>query len=138
VNDGRMISNFVVQALRNEVLTVYGDGSQTRSMCYVDDTVDGLIGLMERSPTSGPLNLGNPEELSVLEIAERVVSEVGRGKIVHRPLPEDDPRRRKPDIRAAEQAFGFRPKVTFKVGLRATIDYFDRRLTTETSILSAG
>ena len=138
VNDGRMLSNFVVQALRNENLTVYGDGTQTRSLCYVDDMVDGLIGLMERSPSSGPLNLGNPEELSVREIAELVIAQVGRGKIVHRPLPEDDPRRRKPDIRLAERAFGFRPQVPFKLGLRATIDYFDRLLSADHSLLSAG
>jgi UDP-glucuronate decarboxylase len=139
INDGRVVSNFIVQALRNENLTVYGDGSQTRSLCYVDDMIDGLVGLMEQSPVSGPMNLGNPEELSVLEIAERVIAEVGRGKIVRRPLPEDDPKRRKPDIRMAEKAFGFRPKVPFKVGLRATIDYFDRQLSNaESSLASAG
>lgn len=142
INDGRVVSTFVVQALRNENLTVNGDGSQTRSLCYVDDLVDGLVGLMERSPVSGPLNLGSPEELSVLEIAERVIAEVGRGRIVRRPLPEDDPRRKKPDIRAAERAFGFRPKVPFKVGLRATIDYFEGVLRQEgsasSSALSAG
>jgi UDP-glucuronate decarboxylase len=138
VDDGRVVSNFVVQALRNESLAVYGDGSQTRSLCYVDDLVDGLIGLMERSPVPGPLNLGNPEELTVLEIAERVIAHVGRGRIVWRPLPEDDPRRRKPDIRAAQNAFGFRPRVSFAEGLRSTVDYFERRLASDEALRSTG
>ncbi len=137
VDDGRVVSNFIVQALRGEPLTVYGDGSQTRSLCYVDDLVEGLIGLMERSPVPGPINLGNPEELSVLEIAERVIAAVGRGRIVRRPKPEDDPRRRKPDIGAAERAFGFQPRVPFDEGLRATIAYFERKLKTAL-LLSAG
>ena len=138
INGGKVVSNFVVQALRNEELTVYGDGRQTRSLCYVDDIVEGLMGLMERSSMSGPMNLGNPEELSVLEIAERVIAEVGRGKIVRKPLPQDDPRRRKPDIRLAERAFGFRPTVPFKVGLTKTIGYFERILKEESSIASTG
>jgi len=137
VDDGRVVSNFIVQALRGEPLTVYGDGSQTRSLCYVDDLVEGLIGLMERSPVPGPINLGNPEELSVLEIAERVIAAVGRGRIVRRPKPEDDPRRRKPDIGAAERAFGFQPRVPFDEGLRATVAYFERKLKTAL-LLSAG
>lgn len=128
VNDGRVVSTFVVQALRNEPLTVYGDGSHTRSLCYVDDMVEGLWGLMERPGVGGPVNLGNPEELSVLEIAERTIAMVGGGRIVHRPLPEDDPTRRRPDISVAKRLFGFAPKVTFDEGLRATVAYFERKL----------
>lgn len=138
IDDGRVVSNFIVQALRGESLTVYGDGSQTRSLCYVDDLVEGLLGLMERSPVPGPINLGNPEELTVLEIAERVIAMVGRGRIVRRPLPEDDPRRRKPDIQAAERAFGFRPRVAFEQGLRATVEYFERKLKEQSSLRSTG
>jgi UDP-glucuronate decarboxylase len=138
LDDGRVISNFIVQALRGEALTVYGDGSQTRSLCYVDDLVDGLIGLMERSPVPGPLNLGNPEEYSVLEIAERVIAQIGKGRIVRRPLPEDDPRRRRPDISAAQRAFGFKPRVSFEEGLKATIAYFEAKVRTQQALLSTG
>jgi UDP-glucuronate decarboxylase len=128
VDDGRVVSNFVVQALRNQELTVFGDGQQVRSFCYIEDLIDGLIGLMERSPLAGPVNLGNPEAISVLELAELVIREVGRGRIGRRPRPEGAVQRRLPDIRAAQAAFDFRPAIPFKVGLRATIDYFEREL----------
>jgi UDP-glucuronate decarboxylase len=137
VDDGRVVSNFIVQALRGEPLTVYGDGRQTRSLCYVDDLVDGLIGLMEQTSTAGPVNLGNPEERTVLEIAELVIAAVGRGRIVRRPLPADDPRRRKPDITLAQRTFGWAPRVGFEVGLAQTIAYFERKLERAVTRLSA-
>jgi UDP-glucuronate decarboxylase len=138
IDDGRVVSNFIVQALRGEALTIYGDGSQTRSLCHVDDMVAGLIGLMDLCPFPGPLNLGNPEELSVLQIARRVIDVVGQGRIVHRPLPEDDPRRRKPDITAAERAFGFRPQISFEQGLHSTVAYFERKLLRADPLRSTG
>ncbi len=137
VDDGRVVSNFIVQALRGEPLTVYGDGHQTRSLCYVSDLVDGLIGLMEQSVTPGPVNLGNPEERSVLAIAELVIAAVGRGRIVRKPLPADDPRRRKPDIGLAQRAFAFEPQVSLEHGLSATIDYFENKLDRAATPLSA-
>lgn len=127
-DDGRVVSNFIVQALQGEALTVYGDGLQTRSLCYVDDMIDGLVGLMEQEDNEGPMNLGNSEELTVLEIAERVIGAVGRGRIVQQPLPADDPRRRCPDITLARRVFGFEPKVSFDEGLARTIDYFRQKL----------
>jgi UDP-glucuronate decarboxylase len=122
--DGRVVSNFIVQALRGEPLTVYGEGQQTRSFCYVDDTVDGLLRLMD-ADLEGPVNLGNPTEHTVLELAERVLRLTGsRSKLERRPLPADDPQRRKPDIALAERALGWRPRVDLEAGLRRTIDYF--------------
>jgi UDP-glucuronate decarboxylase len=126
--DGRVISNFIVQALNDLPLTVYGDGSQTRSLCYVEDMIDGLMSLMEQNFQTGPINLGNPEELTVLEIAERVVGAVGGGRIVHKPLPVDDPRRRKPDTALAQALLGFRARVPFEEGLRKTVAYFGSEL----------
>ena len=137
-DDGRVISNFIVQALRGEALTVYGDGTQTRSLCYVDDTVEGLLALMECSSAPGPVNLGNPEELSILEIAERVIAVVGGGRIVRRALPEDDPKRRRPSIELAQRTLGFRPKVSFEEGLRATVAYFEQKLRAAETLLSTG
>lgn len=128
VDDGRVVSNFIIQALRDQPLTIYGDGSQTRSLCYVDDLVAGLIALMEQAHTARPVNLGNPTELRVGEIAERVIDYVGRGRIEHRPLPADDPRRRQPDITLAQQLWGFRPSVSFEQGLVPTVTYFEHRL----------
>jgi UDP-glucuronate decarboxylase len=128
-NDGRIISNFVVQALRGEPITVYGDGSQTRSFCYVSDLVEALIRLM-RSPdeVTGPLNLGNPEEVSVLAVASRVIEATGsRSPIVFCPLPQDDPARRKPDISAARSAIGWQPSICLDDGLMRTIEYFAAR-----------
>ncbi len=126
-NDGRVVSNFVVQALLHKPLTVFGDGSQTRSFCYVDDMVEGLIRLME-SPedVTGPINLGNPDEFTILELAELVLELTGsRSEIRFEPLPKDDPVRRRPDITRARQLLGWSPTVPLREGLRKTIDYFD-------------
>ncbi|ROR29610.1 UDP-glucuronic acid decarboxylase family protein [Inmirania thermothiophila] len=130
-DDGRVVSNFIVQALRNKDITVYGDGGQTRSFCYVDDLVDGLVRLMEETPDdfTGPVNLGNPQELTIRELAERIIELTGsRSRIVHRPLPADDPRQRRPDIRLAREALGWQPTTPVEEGLQATIQYFDRLL----------
>ena len=126
-HDGRVVSNFIMQALRGEPITLYGDGGQTRSFCYVDDLVDGLIRLMD-SPESftGPVNLGNPVELQVRDLAQRVVALTGsRSTITYRPLPQDDPRQRKPDTTLATQALGWTPSVDLETGLKRTIAYFD-------------
>ena len=126
-NDGRVVSNFIVQALRGEPITIYGDGSQTRSFCYVDDLIDGLVRLMN-APTSvtGPINLGNPNELQVGELARRVVALTGsKSTIEFRPLPQDDPRQRKPDTKLAQQVLDWTPKVELEEGLKRTIAYFD-------------
>jgi UDP-glucuronate decarboxylase len=125
-NDGRVVSNFIVQALRGEDITVYGDGNQTRSFCYVDDMVDGLIKLME-SPDefTGPVNLGNPVEFTILELARKVVEMTGSGsKIIFESLPQDDPMQRKPDISLANRMLGWEPKVPLGDGLKRTIEYF--------------
>lgn len=127
-DDGRVVSNFVRQALSGEALTVYGDGSQTRSLCYIEDLVEGLVGAMERTQTSEPINLGNPSELSVQELAERIIALTGRGRIVHERLPVDDPKRRCPDITRARTLFGFAPRVSLDEGLLLTIEDFRRRL----------
>ena len=128
--DGRVISNFIVQALSGEDLTVYGDGSQTRSFCYVDDLVEGLVRTMNSgSDFGGPVNLGNPGEYSVLEMAERIVQLTKSGsRIVFQDLPTDDPTRRKPDISLARQALHWEPQVDLETGLRWTIDYFSNHL----------
>ncbi len=130
-NDGRVVSNFIVQALRNEPITIYGDGSQTRSFQYISDLVEGLIRLME-SPESftGPVNLGNPGEFTIRELAEKVLEMVPgtRSEIVYQPLPEDDPRQRQPDITLARRELGWEPRVPLEEGLRQTIDYFQKNL----------
>jgi len=124
-NDGRVVSNFIVQALRNEDLTVYGDGSQTRSFCYVDDLVDGLIRAMGTEGFIGPVNLGNPSENTILQFAERIIALTGSGsRIVFRPLPADDPRQRQPDISLAGSRLGWTPRVALDEGLRRTVAYF--------------
>ena len=124
-DDGRVVSNFVLQALRNEPITIFGDGSQTRSFCFVDDLVDGLIRLMSQEETLGPVNLGNPDERSIKEIAELVLALTGSSsEIVYRPLPKDDPVRRRPDITVAQQVLGWSPKVTLEEGLPKVIEYF--------------
>lgn len=129
LDDGRVISNFIVQALRGEQLTVYGDGSQTRSFCYVSDLVEGLILLMEKDEFIGPVNLGNPHEMTMLELAETIIKITGsQGDIEYRPLPPDDPVKRRPDITLARTRLGWRPKVPFDEGLSLTIDYFRQRL----------
>jgi UDP-glucuronate decarboxylase len=129
-NDGRVISNFIVQALRNHDITVYGDGSQTRSFCYVDDLVDGLIRLMETShDVTGPINLGNPVEYTIRELAETTIALTGSSsKIIHQPLPPDDPKQRQPDITRAQELLGWKPKVQLEEGLLKAIEYFDRLL----------
>lgn len=125
-NDGRVVSNFIVQALKGEPITIYGDGSQTRSFCYVDDLIEGMVRLMN-SPAdlTGPVNIGNPGEFTMLELAEMVVRLVGSpSKIVHLPLPQDDPKQRQPDIRVAASELGWKPKVALEDGLKETIAYF--------------
>ncbi|MEZ5946295.1 MAG: UDP-glucuronic acid decarboxylase family protein [Hyphomonas sp.] len=125
-NDGRVVSNFIVQALQDKDLTIYGDGTQTRSFCFVSDLVDGLMRLMN-SPEelTGPVNLGNPGEFSMLELANKVIEMTGSSsKIVHRPLPQDDPRKRQPDICRAREKLGWEPTVKLEDGLRPTIEYF--------------
>jgi UDP-glucuronate decarboxylase len=125
-NDGRVVSNFIVQALANQDITIYGDGSQTRSFCFVDDLVDGLIRLMETpDEVTGPLNLGNPNEFSILELAQTVIEMTrSSSKVVHHPLPADDPRQRRPDISNAGEVLGWRPTVELRSGLERTIRYF--------------
>ncbi len=126
-NDGRVVSNFIIQALLGRDITIYGDGSQTRSFCYVDDLINGLIGLMA-SPDAvvGPINIGNPVEFSMLQLATTVLDLTGsRSRIVHRPLPEDDPRQRKPDISKAQDLLGWKPTIQLKDGLVKTIEYFE-------------
>lgn len=125
--DGRVVSNFIVQALKNEDITVYGDGTQTRSFCYVDDLVDGLVRMMNsREGFTGPVNLGNPGEFTMLELAEKVIRFTGsRSRIVHRPLPQDDPTRRKPVIDLAKRELSWEPKTPLDEGLQKTIQYFD-------------
>ncbi len=128
-NDGRVVSNFVVQALKGEPLTVYGEGKQTRSFCYVDDLVDGLMRLMATGDEfTGPVNLGNPAEFTIRELAEKVIALTGaQSRIDNRPLPSDDPKQRQPDIALAKAKLGWQPKTALDDGLRRTIDYFAGR-----------
>ncbi len=129
-NDGRVVSNFIVQALKGEDITVYGDGSQTRSFCYVDDMIDGLIKLMN-SPddVTGPINLGNPAEFSILELAETVIRLTGsKSKIIYKPLPPDDPKQRCPDITLAKKVLSWQPCTPLEEGLERTIEYFRKLL----------
>ena len=129
-NDGRVVSNFIVQALQNQSITIYGKGQQTRSFCYVDDLIEGFVRLM-RTPDSftGPLNLGNPGEFTIRELAEKVIDLTGsRSKLIFKPLPVDDPLQRQPDIRLAKKVLGWQPKVPLKAGLEKTIVYFDQLL----------
>ena len=129
VKDGRVVSNFIVQALRGEPLTVYGEGSQTRSFCYVSDLIDGLHRLMEAVDPGGPVNLGNPTEFTILELAELVLKLTkSRSPVIYRPLPQDDPAQRCPDISLAREALGWEPKVKLVEGLQQTIEYFKRQL----------
>jgi UDP-glucuronate decarboxylase len=129
-NDGRVVSNFIVQALKGEPITIYGDGRQTRAFCYVDDLVDGLVRLMGTAPdVTGPINLGNPGEFSMLELAEMVLElTASRSELVFRDLPVDDPKQRRPDISRAESVLGWRPKTPLREGLTRTIAYFDELL----------
>jgi UDP-glucuronate decarboxylase len=129
-NDGRVVSNFIVQALKNEPITIFGDGSQTRSFCYVDDLIVGLVALMETADTiTGPMNLGNPTEFTMLELAKKVIELTGaRSKIVYRELPADDPKTRRPDVAFAQSAIKWAPRVALEEGLKRTIQYFEERL----------
>lgn len=125
VNDGRVVSNFIVQALRGEPITIYGDGSQTRSFCYVSDLVEGMLRMMDQNDVTGPINLGNPGEFTIRELAEKVIALTGsKSEIVENPLPPDDPTRRRPDITLAKQHLGWEPTVTIDEGLPQTVDYF--------------
>ncbi|MEX0885437.1 MAG: UDP-glucuronic acid decarboxylase family protein [Phycisphaeraceae bacterium] len=124
--DGRVVSNFIIQALRDENITLYGEGKQTRSFCYVDDLVDGIVAMMEAQPAfPGPVNLGNPHEFTIRELAELVIEMTGsKSKLVHMPLPEDDPTQRRPDITLAGEKLGWHPRVELREGLAKTIEYF--------------
>jgi UDP-glucuronate decarboxylase len=129
-DDGRVVSNFIVQALRNQPVTLYGDGGQTRSFCFIDDLVDGLMRLMNsKESVTGPINLGNPKEFTIRELAERVIGLTGsRSKIVSKPLPADDPRQRQPDIKLARKVLGWNPVTQLEEGLKKTITYFEELL----------
>ena len=129
-HDGRVVSNFIMQALKGEEITVFGDGLQTRAFCYVDDLVDGFLALMASGPeTTGPVNLGNPGEFSMLELAEAVIDLTGsKSALTHKPLPEDDPKQRRPDISFAKSALNWEPKVALRDGLKPTIAYFEMLL----------
>ncbi len=127
-NDGRVVSNFIIQALKNEDITIYGDGSQTRSFCYIDDLIDGLVRMMN-SDCIGPVNLGNPSERTILNLAELIIKLTGsKSKIIHMPLPADDPVKRQPDITTAESVLNWKPKVGIEEGLMKTIQYFKELL----------
>ncbi len=134
-NDGRVVSNFIVQALRGDPITIYGDGSQTRAFCYVDDLVEGLIRLMQtEEEVTGPMNLGNPAEFSMRELADEVLRLTGsRSEVTQKPLPSDDPTRRRPDISYASAQMGWEPTTSLREGLERTIAYFDDLLRTESS-----
>lgn len=132
INDGRVVSNFIVQALRNQDITVYGKGDQTRSFCYVDDLVKGALKMMDQNQFIGPVNLGNPDEFTILELAERVIELTNsRSKIQFLPLPQDDPTQRRPDISLAKEKLDWEPTIKLEEGLKKTIQYFDEVLTEE-------
>ena len=127
-NDGRVVSNFIMQALQNQPITIYGDGSQTRSFCYVDDMIEAFLALMgSGDDVTGPINVGNPGEFTMLELAQNIIDITGsKSRIERRPLPQDDPKQRRPNIEKAQQALGWSPKVQLKEGLTRTIEYFDQ------------
>ncbi len=129
-NDGRVVSNFIVQALNNQDITLFGDGNQTRSFCYVDDLIEGMVRLMNTGDdVTGPVNVGNPGEFTIRELAEKVIQLTGsKSKLVFKPLPQDDPRQRKPDITLAKKLLNWEPKVPLEEGLKKTIEYFDKLL----------
>jgi len=129
-NDGRVVSNFIVQALKGEDITIYGDGSQTRSFCYVDDLIEGFVRMMNtEAGFTGPINLGNPNEFSMLELAEKVLYLVGgKSKLAYHPLPTDDPRQRQPNISLAKEKLDWEPKVQLEDGLKETVAYFRKLL----------
>ena len=127
-NDGRVVSNFIIQALNNRDITVFGDGSQSRSFCYVDDMIDGMIRMMDGPDDfTGPVNIGNPNEFSILELAEKVIAKTGSSsKIVYHPLPDDDPLQRQPNIDLAKKQLGWEPKTQLEEGLKQTVEYFKK------------
>ena len=128
-NDGRVVSNFIVQALQDQDITLYGDGSQTRSFCYADDLIEGFIRLMDQDKTIGPMNLGNPKEFTIRQLAELTIELTGASsKIVYHPLPSDDPKQRQPDITLARETLGWEPQIMLREGLQRTIAYFDNLL----------
>jgi UDP-glucuronate decarboxylase len=129
-NDGRVVSNFIVQALLGRDITIYGDGSQTRSFCYVDDLIDGMIRMMTTpNSVTGPINLGNPQEFSIRDLASQLIALTGsRSRVVHRPIPQDDPRQRQPDISKAHEVLGWSPRTKLTEGLKWTIAYFEELL----------
>lgn len=135
-NDGRVVSNFICQALYGADITIYGDGSQTRSFCYVDDTIEAIVRMMNSEVGfAGPVNIGNPGEFTIKELANKVLAKVGgKSKIAQKPLPEDDPTRRRPDIALARQKLNWEPKISLNEGLDRTIDYFRRKLCADTAI----
>lgn len=126
-SDGRVVSNFIVQALQGEDITIYGDGQQSRSFCYVDDMIEGFVRMMNSEPgLTGPVNMGNPDEFTMLELAENVLRIIGgKSKLTFHPLPADDPRQRQPDITEARSRLKWQPKVALEDGLKETIQYFD-------------
>jgi UDP-glucuronate decarboxylase len=130
-NDGRVVSNFIVQALRGDAITLYGDGSQTRAFCYCDDMIDGFIRMMgSDEDETGPINIGNPHEIPVSELAERVINLTGsKSRIVRHPLPQDDPLQRCPDITRAREILKWKPTIPLEEGLNKTIAYFENLLT---------
>ena len=136
-NDGRVVSNFIVQALKGEDITMYGTGSQTRSFCYVDDLIEGFVRMMATEKgVTGPINLGNPGEFTMLELAEKVIQLTGsKSKLVFMPLPTDDPKQRQPDITLAKENLGWQPKVNLEDGLKETIAYFRKALNIKQSVL---
>ena len=128
-DDGRVVSNFIVQALQDHDITVYGEGQQTRSFCYCDDLIEGFVRMMNQDETIGPINIGNPSEFTILELAEKVINLTGsQSKIIHEALPSDDPKQRQPDITQARQVLGWEPKYSLDEGLKPTIAYFDKLL----------
>ena len=137
-SDGRVVSNFIVQALRGDDITIYGDGAQTRSFCYVDDLLEGMVRLMNSAPDfNGPINIGNPGEFTMIELADQIISMTGSSsKIVFKPLPPDDPRQRQPDISLAKSVLGWSPKISLAEGLESTVEYF-RGLATSDAITPA-
>ena len=128
-DDGRVVSNFIVQALQGHDITVYGEGQQTRSFCYCDDLIEGFVRMMNQDETIGPINIGNPSEFTILELAEKVINLTGsQSKIIHETLPSDDPKQRQPDITQARQVLDWEPKYSLDEGLKPTIAYFDKLL----------
>ena len=128
-DDGRVVSNFIVQALQGKDLTVYGEGQQTRSFCYVDDLIEGFVRLMNQDQVVGPMNIGNPIEFTILELAETVLQITGSSsKIIYEPMPQDDPKQRQPDITQAKEILGWEPTVPLEEGLKKTVAYFKEQI----------